>query len=140
MVPLATLMRVANINRECFLSDDYYSYPNNLRKTLQGGADLIIVRHNRDIVGYILYKEYDTHIESLRRALTKEARGKGYGLKLTKKLIKVAHQLGKDIYTYVSKTNLPSLNSNLKCGYRIEDISKDWVYIRYKVKKNAKDT
>jgi len=129
----STLEKIVKINKECFTSDDYYSSIENIK-----GYPYLTVKLDGELVGYIIYNEYEGHLESLRRALTAKARGKGLGIKLTKKLITIANKKGKSVYTYVSKTNLPSLNSNLKCGYRIEDISEDWVYIRYKGKKNAK--
>lgn len=128
----STLEKITKINKECFTSDDYYSSIENIK-----GFPYIIVKMDGKMVGYIIYHEFEGHIESLRRALTKKARGKGLGIRLTKKLIAIANKKGKSIYTYVSKTNLPSLNSNLKCGYRIEDIGEDWVYIRYKGRKNG---
>lgn len=118
------------INKECFLTDDYYSDSSN---HTGDEFEYLVEKDGGEVVGYIIFKEFPTHIESLRRALTKEARGLGLGVKLTKRLIRTAKLRQKDIYTYVSKTNLPSLNSNIKCGYRIYDFGKDWVYLRYKV-------
>ena len=124
------LEEIAAINRECFLSDDPYS---SVAAYKDSDIEWIVEKDNGAVIGFILFREFPTHIESLRRALTKEYRGAGLGVKLTKRLIRIAKLRGKDIYTYISKTNLPSLNSNLKCGYRIYDIGKDWVYVRYKV-------
>lgn len=126
--------QVAEINTMCFMSDDPYSTYTTLKIYLkQEGVGLLTMRDEDGVYGYIIYTEFKTHIESNRRAVVREYRGKGRGIELAKRLIKLAKQKGKDIYTYVSKTNLPSLNSNLKVGYRIEEIGKDWVYIRYKV-------
>ena len=131
-----TLEQVAAINRECFTSDDYYSSVSNLEYVVaQGGKFILVNNIFGELAGYIIYHEFKTHIESLRRALTAKERGKGQGVKLTKKLIAVANKKGKSIYTYVAKTNLPSLNSNIKCGYRVENIDANFVYIRYKAKK-----
>lgn len=126
------LNQIAVINAECFTSDDPYSSPECLKNFLtQNDVGVAYIRHERQVVGFILYSEFNTHIESLRRAVTKKHRGLGNGLKLSKRLIALANKKGKDIYTYVAKTNLISLNSNLKVGYKIENIGKDWVYIRY---------
>jgi len=132
---MSMLDQIVLINAECFTSDDPYSHLDYL-KTLKRNHNIgfITVKVCNKIVGYIIYKIYENHIESLRRALTKNSRGQGLGLKLSKRLIRIAKIHKKDIYTYVSKTNLPSLNSNFKVGYRVTDISDDWVYIRYVVK------
>lgn len=129
---LSKLEQIAKINAECFTSDDSYSSLEYLEYLKEKGAKFITCYDKDKLVGYIIYQELDTHIESLRRALTKEARGKGFGVALTKRLIAVAKKTNKEIYTYVSKTNLPSLNSNFKCGYRVTDIGEHWVYIKYK--------
>jgi RimJ/RimL family protein N-acetyltransferase len=134
----STLEKIALINKECFTSDDYYSNIDNLTSLVMQGAKILVVRDKGKFAGYIIYTEFENHLESLRRALTKSARGKGLGVRLARKLIKIADEQGKDIYTYVAKTNLPSLNSNIKCGYRVENIDEDWVYIRYKGKRNGK--
>lgn len=126
---MSKLNEIAEINKECFLSDDYYSDEKNLKKS---GYEFIVEKEGNKIIGFIIFHELDGHIESLRRAVTKKYRGKGVGLKLAKRLIRIANKRKKDIYTYVSKTNLPSLNSNIKCGYRIYDIGDNWVYLRYK--------
>lgn len=136
----ADLNRIAEINREAFLNDDSYSDVEYLRECRY--LEYVTVRQDGKIVGYIMFQELDGHIESLRRAISRTYRGKGLGTKLSKKLTRIADKREKDIYTYVSKSNLPSLNSNFKVGYRIYEISKDWVYIMYKARKrkNAKDS
>ena len=127
------LEQIRAINTECFLSDDPYSDITRLRRLdADPKAGFLTVTDCGVIVGYIIYYEYDNHIESLRRALTKEYRGQGLGIRLSKRLTSLARHKGKDIYTYVAKTNLASLNSNLKVGYRVDNIGEDWVYIRYK--------
>jgi ribosomal protein S18 acetylase RimI-like enzyme len=131
---VSIVSEVARINRECFTNDDPFSSEKYLASMIKLGVELATIKQDGKIVGFIIFQDLGTHIESLRRALTKHARGKGQGVKLTKRLIAIAKKRGLGIYTYVAKTNLPSLNSNLKCGYRIENISEDWVYIRYKTK------
>ena len=133
MVPIDVIKTVVDINIECFTSDDTYSDIDYVKSLLKRNCGLLTVSLEGEIVGYILYAEYPTHMESLRRALTRKARGKGLGMKLTKKLIAVANRKKKDIFTYVSKSNLPSLNSNLRCGYLIDAYGdKDFVYITHK--------
>lgn len=134
---LSKLEKIALINKECFTSDDFYSSVDNLQNLVKNGAKILVVKDGDLFAGYIIYNEFENHLESLRRALTKAARGKGLGVKLARKLISIANSKEKDIYTYVAKTNLPSLNSNIKCGYRVENIDEDWVYIRYKGKRNG---
>ena len=121
--------QICAINQECFTSDDPYSSVGYAQQFSR-----LVVKVEGKVVGYILYQVLPTHIESLRRAVTKEYRGIGIGSQLTKRLTKIADKQGKDIFTYVSKSNLASLNSNFKCGYRITDIAADWVYITYKHK------
>lgn len=135
---MTTLEQIVLINSECFTSDDPYSDLETLKYLVKlGDIKYFTLKRNNKVIGYLLYKVYETHLESIRRALTREERSKGLGLKLTKKLIRISHKLNKSIYTYVSKTNLASLNSNLKLGYKITDISDSWVYIRYYRKVNV---
>ena len=123
------ICRIAEINAECFTSDDKYSSVQFLQDS---DFEYKTVWADGIIVGYIIYRVFPTHIESLRRAVTNNYRCEGYGLKLSKALTRISNKTGKSIYTYVSKTNMPSLNSNIKVGYRIEGIDEHWVYIRYK--------
>lgn len=123
--------RIASINVECFTSDDGYSDPDYVHSQILNGRLHYITVGKGRILGYILYRVFATHIESIRRALTRDARGRGLGVLLSKKLIIVAKRKRLEIFTYVSKVNLPSLNSNFKVGYKITDIGADWVYIRY---------
>ena len=127
------IQELAEINTECFLSDDKYSSVANLSYWMNTGElHAITLRRNRKIIAYILYREYKDHLESVRRGVAASARGAGVGTRISKKLTKLAREKGKDVYTYVSKTNLPSLNSNIKIGWRIYMIDADWVYLHYK--------
>lgn len=126
------LQAAIDINKECFTSDDTYSDYNYVKALLNGNVRLLTISHKGEVVGYMLYSIHATHLESLRRGLTKKARGKGLGMKITRKLIAVANKMEKDIFTYVAKSNMPSLNSNVRCGYTIEQIGEDWIYIRHK--------
>ena len=123
--------RMAAINAECFTSDDGYSDPEYVYSQILNGHLHYKTVGKGKIFGYILYRIFPTHIESIRRALTRSARGKGLGVLLSRKLIAVAKKRRMTIFTYVSKVNLPSLNSNFKVGYKITDIGCDWVYIQY---------
>lgn len=129
------VQQIAQINCECFGIDDYYSNVPALFSFLsQEGVGIFTTRHYDKISGYLLYTNFGTHIESIRRAVTKGHRSRGLGIKLSKRLIKLAKHKNKNIHTYVSKTNLVSLNTNLKVGYRITNICKDYVYIMYKIR------
>jgi len=131
---MSRLDEVAKINRECFTSDDPYSDLVYLKCALwSDNFNIVTTSIDKKVVGYIIYHDCGSHIESIRRAVTKEARGEGIGIKLSKRLTSIARKANKEIFTYVAKSNLPSLNSNLKVGYRIVEIGADWVYLRYKV-------
>jgi ribosomal protein S18 acetylase RimI-like enzyme len=127
------IRRIAVLNSECISFDDPYSDYRHLRSLLDHGQlDYLTTRDKkRRIVGYLIYRILPTHLESIRRGVTKKARREGYGTLLSRQLIGIATQLGVPIYTYVSKSNLPSLNGNLRVGYRITDISEHWVYLEY---------
>lgn len=131
------LNKIAELNEECFPLEDTDTYcdPDYLE---EADLDYITVYHNRKLVGYLIYRECRLHLESVRRGVKEEYRGLGLGKRLAKKFIKVAEEKNKDIYTYVAKHNLASLNSNIRCGYIIDAIQGEWVFIKYKTKKNKK--
>jgi len=76
-----------------------------------------------DIAAYILYTDAGTHFTGLRSGVRAASRGRGYGVKLYKKLAAKARRQGKTYRTYSASTNIPSLNAHLKAGMKIERIT-----------------
>lgn len=123
------------MNALCFKgSDDYYSCSEHLKKCVDDRMHIFTVKHYGEIAGYIMCNEYDKHLEIIRRGVLKQFRRLGLGIRLAKKTMKLSNDLGKNIYTYVGTNNIPSLNSNIKCGYTIRFIQDCWVHIVYRAK------
>jgi ribosomal protein S18 acetylase RimI-like enzyme len=129
---MKTLERIAEINAECFTSDDDYSDADYLADLIEADCGYHVVKSDGEIVGYILFRAHNTHLETLRLAVTKDYQRMGYGTRLNKALIRTARKMGKPIKTYISKSNVISINAHIKVGYRIDLIDKDWVYIYHK--------
>ena len=126
------IKRVAEMNSECISFEDTYSdYDWLLSQVRKQNLAIILARVDGEISGYLIYRVCSEHIESVRRGVSGKFRRRGVGTKLSKKLIAVSTRLKKPIYTYVSKSNLKSLNGNLKVGYLIDWIDPEWVYIKY---------
>lgn len=130
------LVEITEINAERFGSDDVYSDEDAVLRliTLEEGG-YFLAKDGDEIVGYLLYKMHGDHISCERRAVTKSAKRKGFGVKLTKMAIKKAKEMGVDFKTYCSVNNMASLNSNIKCGCKVTHVGTEWVYLKYVVNK-----
>jgi len=130
MPPKQLLVRVAELNAECIGFDDNYSDPEYLAARVN--LKYFTAKVDGEVVGYLIYRVLPTHLESVRRGITRAQRRKGLGTRLSKRLLTVANTEGKPIYTYVSKSNLASLNGNLRLGYLVRNIDEHWVRLVYR--------
>lgn len=124
---------VTEINAEHFGNDDAYSDVGNVLKLIhfdQGGY--LVEYLDGQVAGYLLYDVKGDKLSCVRRGVTRSAKRKGLGLKLTKRAIKLSIELDKVYKTYCSVNNMPSLNSNIKCGLVVTRIDEDWVYLETK--------
>ena len=77
------------------------------------------------LVGYVLYTEHAEHLQGLRSGVRRSHRGCGYGTKLYRRMSSLAKRRSKVYRTYTAASNIPSLNSHLKIGMKIERIWQD---------------
>lgn len=132
---MRTVDAICKMNAECFGEYDDYSFPENVYDEFVKDGLYVITRHKGKPVGYALYFEYAEHIECVRRGVLEEYRGQHFGIRITKRLIARAEQLGKNYWTYAHAGNLPSINSSLKAGMLVYEIDGDWVQLVHHCKK-----
>ena len=124
---------VCRINAEHFGSDDAYSDLGEVLKLIRfDGGGYFVEKREGQIVAFMIYQITGDHMDCVRRGVTQSAKRQGLGVKLTKKAIRLSNKLNKVYKTYCAVDNLPSLNSNIKCGCRITFIDENWVYLEKK--------
>ena len=124
---------VCSINAEHFGNDDAYSDLGEVLKLIRfDGGGYFVEKRDGKIVAFMIYQVIGDHMDCVRRGVTRSAQRQGLGVKLTKKALRLANKLGKTYKTYCSVENMPSLNSNIKCGLRVTFIDDSWVYLERK--------
>ena len=131
---MAYLKEIAQLNSQCFSFSDTYSTQAAIGTAIQAGLSTMVLKEGEEVVAYLISKDCGEYLEIHRIGVSPSAQGKGYGIKMIKKLLKKADRLEKPVYTYVSRSNLVSINAHMRAGFRIYDIGPDWVYIQYNVR------
>jgi len=131
---------IAALNRVCFGPDDEYSSEDQISKFLAGGGRVMLAKANQEPAAFLLYKHIyaDTDRECLycyRVGVLADARRQGLGLKLTRRAIAKARELGIPYRTYVLAAKLGSLNMHIRAGMRAvrlepsEYLDTPWVHL-----------
>ena len=72
----AFIEALADINAECFTSDDKYSSVANLSYWMnRGDLHALTIKKGRRIIAFILYRDEGEHLESIRRGVATAYRG-----------------------------------------------------------------
>lgn len=119
------IKQLIELNSEEFGEDDDYNSPKIVKP--EQVIPLII---GNELVAYAIVGEDHRYVECVRRAVSKDYRGLGLGVTLTKLMIRAAKGKGKSYITYCHKNNLASLNSNIKCGLRVYKVDGPWVHLK----------
>lgn len=124
--------RAAFLNAQGFESSDEYSDWKKLRDFIESNTEftgLLFKRVNHVIVGYLFWSFDGTSLKTNRRAVAEQFQGCGYGVELTRRIIKKANKWGFKYTTYAGNWNLASINSSIKCGCKITKIGKRWTHL-----------
>lgn len=138
------IVQVSGLNSLHFGEKDIYSDAITLGRDIESGKVELIIElggeidtltgtNSYDIVveGYAIFHCTPEFLECIRRGV--RTKGKGLGLTLTKRLIKIADSRGLIFFTYAHRDNLASINSNIRAGCVITKMpskSSPWVYMQ----------
>ena len=110
--------------------DDEYA---EKEKILSDNSLEILIERNKkkEIVAYLIFLEYTTHIEGIRSGVFRDYRGQGLSKKLYKRLMRIAKLRKKPYKTYTHYTNIKSINAHISAGMRLyhADAKQGWVYL-----------
>lgn len=82
-----------------------------------------------EIIGYLVFEDDGEHLNGIRSGVKRSERGKQIGLKLYRRMLKLAKRRGRVYRTYVYRLNLASINAHVRAGMRITKIDDEWVYV-----------
>jgi predicted GNAT family acetyltransferase len=80
------------------------------------------------VLAYLIYEDDGRALHGQRSGVMSTERGKGLGLKLYKRMVKLAKKKGRAYQTYTSLNNVTSVNAHVRAGMRVTRIS-DFVYM-----------
>lgn len=80
------------------------------------------------IIAYLLYEDDGKALHGQRSGVQSAWRGKGLGMKLYKRMVKMAKRRGRTYQTYTGLNNVTSVNAHVRAGMRVTRIS-DFVYM-----------
>lgn len=82
-----------------------------------------------EIIGYLIFEDDGTHLNGVRSGVKRSERGKQIGLKLYRRMLRLAKRRGRAYRTYINRWNLTSINAHVRAGMRITTIDDEWVYV-----------
>ena len=116
-----TIVKLEEENLGTTLGDTYFN-----RMIDDNSAYFLVALIDDKIVGYIS-STIDTYSEILNFFVIEEARRKGLGYELLKKVIeKAIESKSKSIYLEVNEHNEGAIALYLKCGFKIDHIRKNY--------------
>lgn len=102
---------------------DNRCFPHDALEEKEG--DWWIAEEDGHYLGLVGGRYQHKYYRLLRIGVIKEARGKGYAKRLVRCLLKHARKQGYlQVRTYTHWQNLASINTLIKCGFRVRDTSK----------------
>jgi len=138
---MSILEQIADINSICLGKDDWYSKHENLVSYNKNSnfKYIYIKGYEGEVVGYLLYWQYEDCLEGLRSGVLPEYQGKGLGKRLFKRMMRLSDKLQIPYWTYSSGYNYTSVSSHIRAGMKIEKIREDneglWIDLIYKPRK-----
>ena len=114
------LDQISKIEKE---TNEYPWTPNNFMSSLDAGNSSIVLKDNKDILGYAFFSVIGTDSHLLNITVSKNYQGKGYGKKILKKVLFQSKVLGASIvFLEVRVSNHKAINFYEKFGFKRDAI------------------
>ena len=115
-VSYSDLDQITRIEKE---TNEYPWTPNNFKSSLDAGNSTIVLKDNKNILGYAFFSVIGTDSHLLNITVSKRYQGKGYGKKILKKVLLQSKVLGASIvFLEVRVSNHKAINFYEKFGFK----------------------